>query len=159
MSVSATSSENTSANVTVSAWSRNSWPAMPLIKTIGKKTAIVVNVAASTAPATSPVPAFAASAMPRPCSRLRTTFSRTTIELSTSIPTASAIPPSDMMLSEMLFVYMSRNVPITETGIAMPTIVVARASFKNPYRTKIAISPPSIAATLTSLTADEMNVD
>jgi len=75
------------------------------------------------------------------------------------MPTARAIPPSDMMFREMSFVYISRNVPMTETGIAMPTIVVARESRKKPYRTNIAINPPSIAASRTSLTADEMNVD
>ena len=132
---------------------------MPLMNTIGKNTAIVVNVAATTAEPTSAVPFCADSTMPSPCSFLRTMFSRTTIELSTSMPTASAMPPSDMMFSEMSLVYISRNVPMTDTGIAMPTIVVARASRRNPYRTKIAIRPPSMAATRTSLTADDIKVD
>ena len=66
--VSATMSENTSANVTVSAWSRNSCPAIPLMKTIGKNTAIVVSVAAVTAVATSAVPLRAASSTSWPSS-------------------------------------------------------------------------------------------
>ncbi len=132
INVRATINENTRAKVTVSAWSRNSWPAMPEIKTIGKNTAIVVSVAATTALATSVVPFRAAARMLSPCSFLRTMFSRTTIELSTSMPTASAMPPSDMILSETSLTYISRNVPITDTGIAMPVIVVARESRRNP---------------------------
>ena len=75
------------------------------------------------------------------------------------MPTASAMPPSDMMLSDTSFMYMSRKVPMTDTGIAMPTMVVARASRRKPYSTMIAMMPPSIAALLTSLTADEMKRD
>jgi hypothetical protein len=86
-------------------------------------------------------------------------FSSTTIELSTSMPTASAMPPSDMMFNETPFVYISRNVPITETGIAIPTMVVARASRRNPNSTMIAMMPPRNAAFLTSSTADAMNRD
>jgi hypothetical protein len=157
--VRATISEKTSAKVTVSAWSRNSCPAIPDIKTIGKNTAIVVRVAAKTAPATSDVPFCADSRILSPCSFLRTMFSSTTIELSTSIPTASAMPPSDMMFNDTLLIYISRNVPITETGIAMPVIVVARESLRKPYSTMIAIMPPRIAAFLTSSTDDEMNFD
>ena len=69
------------------------------------------------------------------------------------------MPPIDMMFSEISFVYINRNVPITETGIAMPTIIVARASRKKPYSTNIAIKPPRIAARRTSSTAAEIKVD
>ena len=75
------------------------------------------------------------------------------------MPTASAMPPSDMMFSEMLFVYISRNVPMTEIGIATPTIVVARASRRKPYRTMIAKRPPTTAAFFTLSTAEEMKRD
>ena len=81
------------------------------------------------------------------------------MELSTSIPTASAMPPNDMMLSDTSFRYISRKVPMTETGIAMPVIVVARESLRNPYRTMMAMMPPRIAAFLTSATDEEINVD
>ena len=57
------------AIATVSAWSRNSWPAMPCTNTSGRNTAIVVSVEATTAMLTSRVPAIAASRMPRPRSR------------------------------------------------------------------------------------------
>ena len=51
--VSETSSEDTRAIVTVSAKGRNSSPASPATKAIGRKTATVVSVDAVIAPATS----------------------------------------------------------------------------------------------------------
>ncbi len=129
------------------------------MKTIGKNTAIVVRVEATTADATSVVPSLADWITLRPCSLFRTMFSRTTIELSTSIPTARAMPPNDMMFNDMSFMYIKRNVPMTDTGIAIATVAVARESRRKPYRTKIAINPPRIAAVRTASTADEINVD
>ena len=58
-------------------------------------------------------------------------LSSTTTALSTSMPTASAMPPSDMMLSVTSKAYISTNVPSTETGIAMLVMSVARASRRN----------------------------
>ena len=81
------------------------------------------------------------------------------MELSTSIPTARAMPPSDMMFSEMSLVYISRKVPMTETGIAMPTMVVERESRRKPYNTMIAKMPPTSAAFFTLSTAEEMKRD
>ena len=52
--VSATTSETSSENVTVSAWSPNSCPATPSTKTMGTKTQIVVRVLAVTAEADRP---------------------------------------------------------------------------------------------------------
>ena len=130
-SVSATTSENASANVTVSDWSLKSWPATPVMNTIGKNTATDVSVAAVTAMATSAVPRRAASCRSSPCSWRRTMLSSTTTALSTSMPTASAMPPSDMMFSERLNAYISTNVPSTDTGMAMPAISVVRASRRN----------------------------
>ena len=104
---------------------------MPLTKTMGKNTATVVSVAAMTAVATSLVPRRAAFSTSRPCSFLRTMFSSTTMLLSTSSPTASAMPPSDMMLSVMSEAYIRTKVPMTEIGIARPMMNVARASRRN----------------------------
>ena len=126
--VSATSSESSNEKVTVSAWSRNSCPAMPEMNTIGKNTATEVRVAAVTAIATSDVPWRAASAAAMPCSRRRTMASNTTTALSTNIPTAKAIPPSDMILSDTFAQYISMKVPMTDTGMAMLVTRVARAS-------------------------------
>ena len=64
----------------------------------GKKTVIVVIVAAMTALATSLVPCTAASWLGVPIARRRKIFSMTTIELSSSMPTARAIPVSVRVL-------------------------------------------------------------
>ena len=56
MTVSETASDTKSAKVTTSAWSANSWPAMPCTNTMGKNTATVVSVDATMAPETSPAP-------------------------------------------------------------------------------------------------------
>ena len=95
----------------------------------------------------------------RPSSRWRTMFSSTTTALSTSMPTASAMPPSDMMLSDRSNMYIATNVPMTDTGMASPVMKVARASRRNRYRTRIASRPPISAASRTSPIADEMNFD
>ena len=145
--------------MTVSDWSLNSWPATPVMNTIGKNTATEVSVAAVTARATSAVPRRAASRRSMPCSRLRAMLSSTTTALSTSMPTASAMPPRDMMLSERSKAYISTNVPSTETGMAMPEISVVRASRRNAYSTRIASRPPIKAASFTSPIAAPMNVD
>ncbi len=75
------------------------------------------------------------------------------------MPTASAMPPSDMMLSDTSFMYISRKVPITETGIDTAMMVVARESRRNPYSTMIASKPPMNAAEVTCWIAAEMNFD
>ncbi len=132
---------------------------MPVMNTIGKNTATEVSVEAVTAIATSPVPRRAASRRSTPCSCLRTMLSSTTTALSTSMPTASAMPPRDMMLSVTSNAYISTNVPSTDTGIAMPVMRVARASRRNAYSTRIASRPPISAADFTSPIAAEMNFD
>ena len=60
ISVIDTTSEIAIASATVSAWSRNNWPAMPSTNTSGRNTAIVVSVDATTAMLTSRVPTIAA---------------------------------------------------------------------------------------------------
>ena len=80
------------------AMSRKSWPASCSTKMIGTKTARVVRVEASIDPHTSFVPSIAASNGPFPSARWRKTFSRTTMELSMTVPTANARPASMMML-------------------------------------------------------------
>ncbi len=132
---------------------------MPLMNTIGKNTAIDVSVEAVTAIATSLVPERAASKAPRPASRFFVMLSRITTDVSTRVPTESAIPPSDMMLSVTPERYMSMNVPITDTGITMPATYVARASRRKKYNTRMDSSPPITAASRTSPIADEMNFD
>jgi hypothetical protein len=96
----AATSDARSEKTTASAWSRKIWPAEPSTKTIGRNTTTVVSVEANTLRPISRVPFTAAWNTPSPSSRRRVTASRTTIELSTSMPTPSARPPKDMTFSD-----------------------------------------------------------
>ena len=91
---------------------------------MGKKTATVVSVEASTAPPTSPVPRIAASIRPSPSSLHRNMLSNTTIELSTNIPMPRARPPRDMILSDTPKIFIGAKVATMEIGIARPTMAV-----------------------------------
>ena len=72
----------------------------PGANTIGKKTTMVVTVAARTGIDTSPAASSAARAGGEPAATCRSVFSSTTIASSTSRPTASASPPSVIALIE-----------------------------------------------------------
>ena len=56
----------------------------------------------------------------------RSTFSTTTIASSTTMPIASTRPNSESMLSEKPNAAIAANVPISETGIAISGIRLAR---------------------------------
>jgi len=71
MKKSATTSEASRLKTTLSARSPKTCPATPSTKTMGKKTAIVVSVEATTAPPTSSAPRTEASRGPSPSSRQR----------------------------------------------------------------------------------------
>ncbi len=164
--VRATTSETSSEKVTVRAWSRKIWPATPTTtNTIGRKTATVVRVEAETAPPTSLAPpsASAAAFSPRPSaaarSRRRWMASSTTIELSTSMPTPSASPPSDITFRVTLREYIRMKVAMIEIGIDTPMIRVLRRSRRKTKSTRMASTPPIRALLRTSATAWEMKVD
>ena len=115
---------------------------MPLIKTSGKKTTIVVSVLAMMAFVTSSVPLTAACSNKSPDSRIRKTFSSTTIALSTSIPIPRANPPSVMILRVRLPKYNKAKVAIIETGIAVAITMVLRRLRRNKSSTITASIPP-----------------
>ena len=98
--VSATSREASSATVTVIAKDAKICPTMPPTSAIGVNTATVVSVDAVTAPATSRTPAMIACSLASPYPRCRLMFSSTTIESSTTRPTATVNAPSVSRLSE-----------------------------------------------------------
>ncbi len=139
--------------------SLKTWPATPSTKTIGKKTAIVVSVEAITAPPTSPVPRTTASTRESPSSRQRKIDSRTTIELSTSIPIPSAKPPRDMMLSETPNNIIGAKVATTDTGIVRPIRIVDFRLLRNKKRMIMARIPPTTALLRTSSIESRMNTD
>jgi len=109
-----------------------------------------VSVEAATAIATVRAPWRAASRGGRPSSRFRNTLSSTTIESSTTRPTARARPPSDMTLNDSPKRYMMMKVASTDTGSDTPMMSVERRSRRNAKITRIASSPPCHAESTTS---------
>ena len=81
------------------------------------------------------------------------------MESSSSIPTPSARPPSDMMFSESPICCITKKVAITETGIAIATTVVERRSRRKSAITRMASRPPAQAFSTTSEMAPSMNCD
>jgi hypothetical protein len=75
-------------------------PTTPLRSASGANTTTVVSVDEITGPASSDTPAAAASAGARPATCSRWMASTTTTASSMTSPTAMAMPPSDMRLSE-----------------------------------------------------------
>ena len=96
-----TRSDATRASATVIENGRNSSPVMPETTATGTNTATVVRVDAVTAPATSRTDSTMSPGVSgsRPVSR-RLMFSITTIESSTTRPTATVIAASVKMFSE-----------------------------------------------------------
>ncbi len=100
ITVSATSSDASSATVTVIANGANNWPIMPPTNAIGRNTATVVSVDAVTAPLTSRTAVRTAWRFSSPYARCRLMFSSTTIESSTTRPIAIVSAPSVSRFSE-----------------------------------------------------------
>ena len=78
-------------------------------------------------------------------------FSSTTIPLSTNIPTPSARPPKETVLSVKPLKYISANVEITEIGMAKPMMNMPEKLRRKKSRTKTAKPAPMRAASLTLL--------
>ena len=70
----------------------------------------------------------------------------TTMELSTSMPTPSARPDSEMMFSVTPVKYISTTANVRLMGMLMATTNVGRTSFKNSASTRMASTPPPSAA-------------
>ena len=149
-SVTAMKRADNRANVTVSARSRNIRAASPCVKTMGTNTAIVVNVEAVIAMPTSLAPFFAAVIRSSPFSCMcRNMFSSTTMELSTTMPTASASPPSEIIFIVMPVANIGRNAARSDIGMARPMITTGLTRRRNRYSTTTASSAPHIRSFLT----------
>ena len=109
----------------------------------GRNTATVVIVEAAIAPHTSRVPSMDAAMGDFPRCKCEKIFSRTTIELSTSIPTAKLIPARDTTLILRPSMNIPRKVPIADIGMAHAMIRVGLIFLRKSIRTIIANKPPS----------------
>ena len=81
-------------------------------------------------------------------------FSRTTIALSTNMPTPKANPPNETVFNVKPLKYISAKVEITEIGIAAPMIIVLEKLRRKNNKTTTASRAPTPAAVLTLLIAE-----
>ena len=111
----------------------NSWknlPTMPPMKPMGRNTATMDSVVASTAMPISSVPCSAASCALLPICTWRTMFSRTTMASSINKPTHRLRAISVMVLIVKPKMYMNKNVPIKAIGSVRPVMTVLRQEFR-----------------------------
>ena len=127
----------------VRAISENRSLVIPSVNIIGTNTHTVVIVEAVIAPPTCLAPAMAAFAGGTPSRRSLKVFSITTIELSTSIPTATARPESDIILSDIPEKYIRTIANMILTGIENTVISVDFMCLKNSNSIRTANTAPS----------------
>ena len=130
--------------VIVSARSTNICFVIPSTKTIGRNTQTVVIVDAVIAPATCLAPFTEALMAEYPRLLSLYMFSITTTELSTSIPTPTASPESEIIFIVTPLKYIRTIANTTESGIEKATIKVGLKSLRNSRSTIIANTAPTI---------------
>ena len=139
----ATTSDANTASDAVQPNCLKNLPATPLIKAVGKNTAIRVNVVATTARPISSAASIAASYGDLPIRKWRTMFSTSTIASSTRIPTTNDSASKVMTLIEKPSRYIPMNAGITDIGSATADTKVARQSRRNSHTTSTASAAPS----------------
>jgi hypothetical protein len=145
------------AAIVTANWRKNS-PEIPERKAEGTKTAHRVSAIEMSAPPTSSIVRWAASAGDIPDRRLRSTFSTKTIASSTTIPTARTNPNSDRLLIEMPSISRTMKVPSRDTGMAMTGMIVARQVWRKMNTTPTTRAIATKMVTMTSLTDFEMKI-
>ena len=133
------------APASVSANSMNRRPVRPVAKASGANTDASVSVIAMTAKAISREPCIAAFLRGMPASMWRKMFSSTTIASSTTSPIASTIASSVSVLIVKPNRYISPNAPISDTGMVMIGMIVARRLRR---KKKITSTTSTIASTM-----------
>lgn len=83
-------------------------------------------------------------------------LSSTTVELSTTIPTPIAMPPSDMTFKLTPHMRIGMNVAMMQIGIEIELRTVILMLRRNRKITRTESSAPRAALALTSLTASSM---
>ena len=139
----ATSSDANTASAAVQPNCLKNLPGTPLMKAVGRNTAINVKVVAITARPISSAASMAASNGVLPMRRCRTMFSTSTMASSTSTPTTSDIASSVTTLTEKPRASMPMNAGITDSGNATAETKVARQSRRNSHTTSTASNAPS----------------
>ena len=124
--------------------SENSCPASSLIKSIGVNTSTVVRVDASTALQTWRTPARDAANRSRPWRRYLSILSNTTIELSSVIPIAKAMPAREITLILRPAKKRPINAAMVHIGIPTTPTRVAEKDLKNNHMTRLASKAPIV---------------
>ena len=119
------------ANTTASASGTNRYRATPLRKNIGRNTMQMQSVETSAGTAICAAPSRMACSIALPSSRLRLMFSISTVASSTRMPTASASPPSVMMLMVSCRTLSTMIDVRIESGIETAMISVLRQLPRN----------------------------
>ena len=148
VSMRATTSEANTASAAVQPNCLKNLPAMPLMKAVGKNTAISVKVVAMTA---RPISSAASSAACRgvlPMRRWRSMFSTSTMASSTKMPITSDNASSVTTLMEKPSRYMPMKAGMADSGSATADTKVAGQSRRNSHTTMTASTAPSYSSTM-----------
>ncbi len=143
VSMRATTSEANTASDAVQPNCLKNLPTTPLMKAVGKNTAISVKVVAITARPISSAASIAAWYGDLPMRRWRTMFSTSTMASSTRMPMTSDSASSDTTLIEKPKKYMPISAGKIDIGSATADTRVARPLRKNSHTTSTASSAPS----------------
>jgi len=139
----ATTSEKNTAIDAVQPNCTKNLPTMPLMKAVGRKTAISVKVVAITARPISSAASRAASSGVLPMLRWRMMFSISTMASSTSTPMTSDRLSSVTTLSVKPIISITQKVGMADSGSATALTSVARQSRRKNHTTTTASSAPS----------------
>ena len=143
VSTRATTKEANTASEAVQPNCLKNLPAMPLMKAVGKKTAMSVKVVAITARPISSAASIAAWYGVLPMRKWRTMFSTSTMASSTKMPMTSESASSVTTLMEKPSQAMPMKAGTTESGSATAETKVARRSRKKSHTTSTAKIAPS----------------
>ena len=129
--VSAANDEITTEPATTKLNSRNRRPLVPSMNTIGRNTASSVMVVDMTAKKISFEPSIPAFSGLIPCSMRMYMFSVITMASSTTRPTDNTMASIVSTLIEKPATYITKNAPMSDTGITMQGTSVTRQSRRN----------------------------
>ena len=151
--------EQNIADITASAIGTNKNRATPVRKYIGTNTMQMQSSETNAGVTICAAPSMMAVSTSLPCSRCQLMFSIVTVASSTRMPTASARPPSVMMLSVSPSAQSIAIEPSTESGIEVAMITVERQLPRKIRIIRLVSAAAMMPSRMTPLTAALMNSD
>ena len=147
------------ANITASAIGTNRKRATPVRKNIGTNTMQMQSSETKAGVTICRAPSMIAGSTSLPCSRCQLMFSIVTVASSTRMPTASARPPSVMMLSVSPSTHRMASEPRIESGIEVAMMTVERQLPRKIRIIRLVSAAAITPSWMTPLTAALMNSD